>query len=82
MNQNSPAKVLGPSNSIGSSSVIRNVDTTWLGSSRDLTSRSHGGRKLQLIALPGIVVGFLFFFFFYRIKKSKSEINMFARKTH
>lgn len=80
MNQNSLAKVLGPSNSIGSSSVIRNVDTTWLGSSRDLTSWSHGGRKLQLIALPGIVVGFLFFF--YRIKKSKGEINMFARKTH
>ena len=80
MNQNSPAKVPGPSNSIGSSSVIRNVDTTWLGSSRDLTSWSHGGRKLQLIALPGIVVGFLFFFFI-GLKKVNAK-SMFARKTH
>lgn len=52
-------KALGPSNSITSSSVIKNVDTTGLVSSRDLTSRSQGGRKLQLIAFPGIVAGFL-----------------------
>ena len=59
--------------------LIRNVDTTGLGSPRDLTSWSQGGRKLQLIALPGIVAGF---FFFNWIRKSKSKINMFARKTH
>ena len=60
--------------------LIRNVDTTGLGSPRDLTSWSQGGRKLQLIALPGIVAGI--FLFFNRIRKSKSKINMFARKTH
>lgn len=76
--RDSPTKALGPSNSIRSSSVIKNVDTTGLGSSRDLTSWSQGGRELQLIALPGIVAGFLKNW----IRKSKSKINMFARKTH
>lgn len=68
MNQDSLAKTPGPINNIRSCGVIRNVYIVCLGSPRDLTSWSHGGIELQLIALLDIIVVFL-----NRIKKSKSK---------
>lgn len=84
MNPNSLAKGPGSIDNIRSSRIIRHVYTMWLGSPRDLTSWSHRGIKLQLIALPGIIVGFCIFFFvgFFPDKKVKGKINIFARKTH